>query len=174
MKFRKKYIVLIIALVLGVVLFLNFRTKTYKSEEYDFSFKYKATYAEKYNKDLLVYLKDNVSGIEISATARRTTEELKKTFTELGEGFANLIKIYNDNYYDVTLQENETILIWDDVWVQKATVDMLTNNNEQVREIAVLIPLDDREITIVFFGSKEQIIEKEYEIEKVIKSIKIY
>lgn len=173
MKFRKSYIILIIILFLGIALFWNFRMKTYKNEEYNFSFKYRATFVEKYNKDLLVFLKDNISGIEISATARRTTGELKKTFTELGEGFANLIKIYKDNY-DVTLQENETILIWDDVWIQKVTVDMMTNDNEQIREIAVMIPLDDREITIIFFGMKEQIIEKEYEIEKVIKSIKIY
>ena len=69
---------------------------------------------------------------------------------------------------------NETIIVSDGVKAQKVVVDITTTDNEKAQEIAVLIPAEGREITIVFFGTEGEISKNENEINKVIKSIKIY
>ena len=173
MKLQKIWIVVLAIIVIAMAFALKFRMKTYKSDEYGFSFKYRATYIEKYNKDLLCLFKNNSTGIEISATARKDTGELLKTLTQIGEGFVNLLKIYKENY-TIEIVSNETITISDGVEAQKVVAETTTTDNEKMREVAVLIPAEGREITIVFFGAKDEISKNENEINKVIKSIKIY
>ena len=173
MNLKKFWIIIVAVIAVAAAFVWKFRMKTYKNDEYGFSFKYRATYIEKYNKDLLCLLKNSNNGIEISATARKDTGERLKTLSQIGEGFANLLKIYKENY-KIEMVSNETIIVSDGVKAQKVVVDITTTDNEKAQEIAVLIPAEGREITIVFFGTEGEISKNENEINKVIKSIKIY
>ena len=170
----KRKILLLILLILFILILMvawDFRFKTYKNEEYGFSFKYRATFMEKYDKDLLIWLRNEAGTMEISAVAKKVEKKTDKTLEESGIGYANLIKAL-DSEKDVQILSNETIRISkNSVEAQKVFVKV--SGKTVAKEVAILIPLDDREITIRIIGGETVIDKNQGEIEKIIESIEI-
>lgn len=171
----KKYIWIIIGIVIVVCFAFIWQTRTlvYRSEKYGFSFKYSATYSQRYNENTLITLVNYNNSILIDAIATENTNGYTRDISELGEGYVNLLKVFNEDYEYETLNDETITISNTKTKARRVTVKVIDGDNVHV-ETAVLIPATNREITIVFRGTEKEMLKKEKQIDGIINSIKLY
>lgn len=98
------------------------------------------------------------------------TERTTKTLEEIAESHHILVSIKYDDQYEIGTLEKEYVEILGSEAV-KTSIDM-SNDEESRTLVAYLLPLEDKEITIMFFGDKENISNSMEEIEKIVSKIK--
>ena len=171
----KKAIYVIIALVAVALFIFLWQTRTimYRNTEFRFSFKYSARWEEKYNESTLITLRNSNGSVEINVIARENTEGYSKSVSELGEGYINLLKVFNEEATYEVLSDETIMINGNKTKAQKVSFKETKKGNTEC-ETAVLSPVSNREITITIRGTEEGMKKNEKQINKVIDSIKIY
>ena len=98
------------------------------------------------------------------------TEKTTKTLDEISEGNYLMTMIYYEDNYSIGPLNKEYVKVLNNDTVRNM-VD-LSNNAGNNTMVTYLIPLEEKEITITFFGKKEKISNNLKEIEKIISEIK--
>lgn len=177
------------------MLYYNF-WKQYKVENYDFSFKLPRAFreqeiatqessinlssllAESVSGDIEEYLKkpesvyrggNVLNGIGMLIQCLKTSKT-SRTLDEIADSHEILLEIsYGDNY-TVKEKNRENVVILDTDSVKM--VSTIANPKKSNLFVSYLIPKEDMEITIMFYGSEQSIDEASEQIEKIIASIK--
>ncbi len=165
-------VVIIVIVVFCAFLWLN-RTLKYTSEDYNFSFNCSADYKEIYSEKAVYSFKNYDKGIVLNVTAMRNNGKKNKDISELGNGYVNMLKIYNEEAkYEIL--KDETIKISDEKVDAREVIVKITEKDSCQIDRTILIPVDDREITFMFRGNEKNMQENTQNIDKVIKSIRIF
>ena len=192
------FLVLILAPIVkyGITMLYYNSWKQYKIEDYNFSFKLPRAFEEQEvvtkesNVNLSSLLSESVSG-ELLENLKKPesvyrggnilngigmliqclkTSKTTKTLDEIADSHEILLEInYGDNYA-VNEQSREQIVILDTDAIK--TVSTIVNDEEKNLFVSYLIPKEDMEITIMFYGSEESMNEASEQIEKIIASMK--
>ncbi len=170
---KKRLIIILSVLVIIALGLFQFRMINYKNDQYRFSFKYSAIYEKENNGKMLIYVRNKINNIEISAVAMEVSQKYDKPLQELGERYTNNLTLFHEDEEVETLQ-NETISISNGMVEAQKVVHKVIYENAVGKEIAILIPLDDREITFLIRGTEKAIDKNQRSIENIINSIKIY
>ena len=119
----------------------------------------------------IIHAKSDLTKLTLYVEAIKK-EKTTKTIEEICKDYLVMFKIYNE-YEEVLLEEHEEITI-DGVKAGKVAI-FVRGKTDGVYPgmIAYLIPLEDREITVVFMGTQELFDFFEKEINKIVKSIKL-
>lgn len=195
-------IIIVLVLVLaapvkyGVTMLYYNSWKEYKVEDYSFSFKLPRAFEEQEavkkesSMNLSSLLNENVSG-ELTEYLKRPesvyrggnvlngigmliqclkTSKTERTLDEIADSHEILLEInYGDNYtVKEKSRENVTILDTDAI----KTISSIVSKKESNLFVSYLIPKEDMEITIMFYGSEKSITEASNQIEKIIASVK--
>lgn len=119
----------------------------------------------------LIHIKNNRSGITLLVEGLKI-EKTEKTIEEICKDYTTMFKVFNP---DQTLLESkyEEVII-DGKPAGKVEI-FIKGKTEKIQPgiIAYLISLDDREINIVFSGTKEIFKNSNKELEKILNSIEI-
>lgn len=119
----------------------------------------------------VVYNGGNIlNGISLNVQVLETSKTTK-TLDEIAESHHVLVSIFYEDDYTIGELKNEYLKILGTDAI-KATIDI---SNEKVGEktmITYLVPMEDKEITITFFGKKSVIESQKEEIEKIVGQIK--
>lgn len=164
--------ILIVILVLLAFIWIT-RTRTYLNDTYRFSFNYIATYKEFYNPNTLISLQNYDGSIIIDVVATKNESSYTKSISELGEGYVNLLKIFNEDYNYEIIKDETVRISGGKSEAREVTVKINDGKNIQI-ERAVLIPALGREITFVIRGTEKAMDQKAKQIDKIVKSIKLY
>lgn len=99
-----------------------------------------------------------------------STAKTTKSLEQIADNQHVLVRIYYEDNYKISepVKEFITILGVDAV----STTTELTNKKGTKTLIQYLVPMEDKEITITFMGSKENVSKSKNEIEKIVKSFK--
>lgn len=168
---KKIAIILCLVLLVGCMILWQFRRVTYQNKEYGFSFRYPVTYEERPNEKALFFLRNKNSKIEISVTAKKVSQKYDKSLEELGKRYATNLSIYYEKG-EVENLENKTITLSTKQQAQQVTTK-ISYTDEMAKEVAILIPLEDREITIIMVGTENAMDKNQKQIEEIIHSIQI-
>ncbi len=196
------FVILASAIALGMILFDGIEYKIYKRhtfDEYAFSISYPQIYSPISqtitNNDVI---SNNISSILVEnenpeATAITFVEEIvkvksadsgitlliegikkdktSKSIEEICKDYITMFKVYNSN--EVVLESDFEEVEIGGVKAGKTTI-YINGKTEDVFPgmISYLVPLEDREITIVFVGTKTLITKADKEINKIINSVK--
>ena len=119
----------------------------------------------------ILHVKSDITNLTMYVEAIKK-EKTKKTIEEICKDYLVMFKIYNE-YEEVLLEEHEEVVI-DGVKAGKVAI-FVRGKTDYVYPgmIAYLIPLEDREITVVFMGTQELFDFFEKEINKIVNSIKL-
>ena len=98
------------------------------------------------------------------------TNKTSKTLDEIAESHHVLVKIYYEDEYEIGDLNKEFVKVMNGDAV-KTTIDM-KNKDEEKTLVTYLVPLDDKEITLMFLGNKDKVFNSMQEIEKIILSMK--
>lgn len=195
-------LVMVVVLVLaapvkyGITMLYYNSFKQYKVEDYNFSFKLPRAFKkqETTNKNssmnLSSLLNENASG-ELTEYLKKPesvyrggnvlngigmliqclkTPRTERTLDEIADSHEILLEInYGDNY-TVKEKSRENVVILDTNSIK--TVSTIVNDKESNLFVSYLIPKDDMEITIMFYGVEKSIDEASAQIEKIIASVK--
>ena len=142
----------------------------YTNDTYNFSFKYNASLKVRYNEDTLISLTDDINSLVMDVIATKREEESGKELSELGVGYVNLLRIYNENI-DYSIMNDETIDIYGGKYKARRVDIKVANGDDVCYETAILIPADDREITMVFRSLESNYETNKDKIDKIVKSI---
>lgn len=160
-------IVFILLCSIGKVLYEN-RLIYFKSVEYGVSIKYPAKYDEK-SSNRLLEAKDDNSGLLIAITGVEESTDI--SLEEIIERYINTLKIFNREY-DTKIEQSSQVDI--DGAIAGKVVAVVTGNKFSAKSVIILIPLENKQITISISGNENIFNNKIDEIEKIISSIKIY
>ena len=170
--------------------------KQYKVEDYDFSFKLPRAFKEQEvvkkesSMNLSSLLDENVSG-ELTEYLKKPdsvyrggnilngvsmliqclkTSRTTRTLDEIADSHEILLEInYGDNYEVKEKSREQVVVLGTD---SMKTVSTIVNTKESNLYVSYLIPKEDMEITIMFYGSEKSITEASEQIEKIIASVK--
>ena len=170
--------------------------KQYKVEDYDFSFKLPRAFNEQEvvkkesSMNLSSLLDENVSG-ELTEYLKKPdsvyrggnilngvsmliqclkTSRTTRTLDEIADSHEILLEInYGDNYEVKEKSREQVVVLGTD---SMKTVSTIVNTKESNLYVSYLIPKEDMEITIMFYGSEKSITEASEQIEKIIASVK--
>ena len=110
-----------------------------------------------------------VNGVSMLIQCLKTSKTTR-TLDEIADSHEILLEInYGDNY-TVNEQSREQVVILDTDAIK--TVSKIVNDRESNLFVTYLIPKDDMEITIMFYGPEESMNEASEQIEKIIASVK--
>lgn len=119
----------------------------------------------------VVYNAGNVlNGISLMIQCLNT-ERTTKTLDDIAESHHVLVTINYEDEYEIGALEKEYVEILGSEGV-KASIDLEDDEKEVKTLVTYLLPLEDKEITIMFMGTKENITKSMDEIEKIISKIK--
>ena len=180
----------------GVTMLYYNSWKQHKIEDYNFSFKLPRAFKEqevtvkKSNINLSSLIEENISG-DVSELLRKPesvyrggnilngvsmliqcfkTSRTTRTLDEIADSHEILLEInYGDNY-EVKEKSREQVVILDTDSMK--TVSTIENAKESNLFVSYLIPKEDMEITIMFYGSEKNITEASEQIEEIIASVK--
>lgn len=191
------FIILIVAPAkYGITMLYYNSWKQYKVEDYDFSFKlpraFKAqeTATQESSISLSSLLEEDISG-DVDEYLKKPqsvyrggnvlngigmliqclkTSKTSRTLDEIADSHEILLEInYGDNYTVKEQSREEVVILGTD---SVKMISTIVNDKNSNLFVSYLIPKEDMEITIMFYGSKQSINESSEQIEKIIASIK--
>lgn len=98
------------------------------------------------------------------------TDKTTKTLDEIAESHHVLVSINYDDEYEIGELQKEFVKILGNDSVM-TSIDM-TKGKEEKTLVTYLLPLEDREITIMFFGNRKNISNSIEEIREIVSKIK--
>ncbi len=120
----------------------------------------------------VIHAKSSDSGLTLLIEAIKK-EKTTKSLEEISKNYITMFRIFNENLE--ILESNIEEVEVGGVPAAKVYIYAVTTDITKTAAMtAFLIPMDDREITIAFSGTKNLIANSEKEIEKIIKSVKFY
>ncbi len=180
----------------GITMLYYNSWKQYKVEDYNFSFKLPRAFEEQEvvkkesSMNLSSLLDESVSG-ELTEYLKKPdsvyrggnilngvsmliqclkTPRTTRTLDEIADSHEILLEInYGDNY-EVKEKSREQVVVLGTDSIK--TVSTIVNTKESNLYVSYLIPKEDMEITIMFYGSEKSITEASEQIEKIIASVK--
>ncbi len=119
----------------------------------------------------ILHAKSDITNLTIYVEAIKK-EKTQKTIEDICKDYLVMFRVFNE-YEDVLHEEHEEVVI-DGVPAGRTEV-FVRGKTDGVYPgmISYLIPLEDREITVVFMGTQELFDHFEKEINKIVKSIKL-
>lgn len=119
----------------------------------------------------ILHAQSDITQMTIYAEAIKKTKT-PKTLEEICKNYIVMFKIFNENE-NVVYEKYETTII-DGIEAGRVEIYVTgKKSNVYPGMISYLIPLEDREITLVFTGTQELFKIHQKEINKIIKSIKL-
>ena len=172
-KFLKMFaIIIIISLIIAIIgIIIEKRDIKFKSKEFGIEITYPYYYTKIKSNNNILKIFDSTNGIEINITAIKT-EKTKLTIEEIMERY--IVTAQASNYYNnyiINEISSQTIEI-DNNKIGK--VELLIQGKENFKSIILLMPLEEREITITINGSIEIIDNNIEKINNIIDTIKLY
>lgn len=161
------FVLVVIIGSVAVVLFEN-RTVEFKSDEFGFSIKYTAKYVSEIS-DKILNVRNSINKIKLTVAGTYNSSNLE--LDKIRENYITTMKIFNDSQ-EITVLENENIMIGNNE-VGKVTFK-IKNRENTTKVLSILIPLEDREITVMINGEEETFNKNIKEIENIINSIIIF
>ena len=180
----------------GITMLYYNTWKQYKVENYNFSFKLPRAFEEQEvvkkesSMNLSSLLDESASG-EFADYLKRPdsvyrggnilngvsmliqclkTPRTTRTLDEIADSHEILLEINYGNNYEVKEKSREQVVILDTDSMK--TVSTIESTKESNLFVSYLIPKEDMEITIMFYGSEKSITEASEQIEKIIASVK--
>lgn len=118
----------------------------------------------------VIHAKSSDSGLTLLVEAIKK-EKTKKTLEEISKNYITMFRVFNENLE--ILESNIEEVEVDGNLAAKVTIYAVANDiTKMPGMVSYLIPMEDREITIAFAGTREMLKENEKEINKIIKSVK--
>lgn len=99
-----------------------------------------------------------------------STQKTDRTLEDIADSQHVLIKIHYEDDYQISEPRREYINVMDTLGIRTAAD--LTNDKGTITIINYLVPMEDKEVTISFYGTKESIDKNKEEIEKIISEMK--
>lgn len=94
------------------------------------------------------------------------TEKTNKSLDEIAEGQHILVTLNYEKNYTVGEMQKEEVEV---LGIQSVRIsETLTKVDEEKMIVSYLVPMDDEEVTIIFFGDKENMIKEDSEIRKIV------
>ncbi len=118
----------------------------------------------------VIHAKSSDSGLTLLVEAIKK-EKTTKTLEEISKNYITMFRVFNENLE--ILESNIEEVEVDGIPAAKVTIHAVANDiTKMPGMVSYLIPMEDREITIAFAGTRELLRNNEKEINKIIKSVK--
>lgn len=118
----------------------------------------------------VIHAKSSDSGLTLLVEAIKK-EKTTKTLEEISKNYITMFRVFNENLE--ILESNIEEVEVDGILAAKVTIYAVANDITQMPGmVSYLIPMEDREITIAFAGTRDLLKNNEKEINKIIKSVK--
>lgn len=115
------------------------------------------------------YGKNSLNGISMMIQCLYTPRT-DRTLEDIADSQHVLIRIHYEDDYQISSPRREYANVLDTLGVRTATD--LTNDKGTITIINYLVPMEDKEVTISFYGEKETVDKYEEEIEKIVSEMK--
>lgn len=171
--------------------------KTYNAGSFDFNYRLPRAY-EKYEKDddifglnesafmseysievneeyvsqkpTIIFMGSNIlNGIDLSIECLETSK-IDTELEKIAENYFATIELVYEDHYNIENTENQQVNVLGCDGI-RSTI-LFKHEKLTKKLITYLVPTDEKELTIMFFGDEKNINENEKEIEKIVSSIK--
>lgn len=99
-----------------------------------------------------------------------STQKTDRSLEDIAESQHVLIRIFYEDDFQIGSQQKEFVDVLGTPGIKTSTD--LTNDNGTITIINYLVPMEDKEVTISFYGFKDNIDKAEKEIESIINEMK--
>lgn len=117
------------------------------------------------------YGENSLNGIALMIQCLNTPKT-ERSLDDIADSQHVLIKIHYEDDYEISSPQKEYVSVLGSDGIRIETD--LTRDDTTLTIVNYLIPMEDKEVTISFYGIKEEINKAEEEIEKIIKEMKNY